>query len=250
VTVRAVTIDFWGTLTLESPIGDERYETRRLSGLAAVLREQGLTFSAAHLAQAYARSGEFLTKLWSAGVDVPVTDAVFEIVRALDPALPARITPETLAALVDAYTRPILLVPPTLDRGARPALTTLRDAGMRLAIVSNTMRTPGTTLRALLAKFDLLDCFDFLVFSDELRVRKPRPEIFRAALEALDADPATTVHVGDDPVLDVRGARMIGLKSIQVVGQTAARGSGADAADSCIARLDELPAAVARLNGA
>ena len=40
--IRTVTIDFWGTLILDSPAGDERYEERRLSGFAAVLREQGL----------------------------------------------------------------------------------------------------------------------------------------------------------------------------------------------------------------
>jgi hypothetical protein len=63
-------VDFWGTLVLDSPAGDERYEGRRLSGFAAILREQGLEFSVAQLARAYARSGEFIGKIWSTGRDV------------------------------------------------------------------------------------------------------------------------------------------------------------------------------------
>ncbi len=138
--IRTVTVDFWGTLILDSPAGDERYEGHRLSGFAAVLREQGLEFSAAQLTRAYARSGEFIGKIWSTGRDVPVIEPVKEILRALDDGLPQRASPETLTALMDAYVRPILLVPPTIDQGARAALDRLREAGMALAIVSNTMR--------------------------------------------------------------------------------------------------------------
>ena len=47
--VRTVTVDFWGTLILDSPAGDERYEGRRLSGFAAVFKKHDLQFSAAQL---------------------------------------------------------------------------------------------------------------------------------------------------------------------------------------------------------
>ena len=247
VKVRTVTVDFWGTLIMDSPAGDERYEGRRLSGFAPILREHGVEFSAIQLSRAYAQSGEFIRKVWSTGRDVPVLEPVKEILRALDDTLPQRASPETLAALVDAYVRPILLVPPTVDRGARAALERLRDAGIALAIVSNTMRTPGVTLRTLLAKFQILECFDHIVFSDEVGVRKPRPEIFQAALRAVGGEPATTVHVGDDPVLDVHGARAAGLKTIQIVGHGADAPPAAERPDRTITQLEELPAAIAAL---
>jgi hypothetical protein len=55
VKVRTVTVDFWGTLIVDPPTADERYEGRRLASVAAILREQGLEYSAAQLSRAYAR---------------------------------------------------------------------------------------------------------------------------------------------------------------------------------------------------
>ena len=242
--VRTVTVDFWGTLILDSPAGDERYEGRRLSGFATVFKKHDLQFSAAQLTRAYERSGEFIRKAWSAGRDVPVVEPVTEILRALDETLPKQATPELIAALIHAYVRPIVLVPPTVDSGARAALKHLRDAGIKLAVVSNTMRTPGSTLRTVLEQFQILACFDHLVFSDEIGIRKPRPEIFLAALSAVGGEPATTVHVGDDPVLDVQGGRAAGLKTIQVVGNGSGAAPTAERADRTISRFEELPAAI------
>jgi HAD superfamily hydrolase (TIGR01509 family) len=247
VKVRAVTVDFWGTLVVDPPTADERYEGRRLAAFAAILRDHGLEYSAAQLSRAYERSGEFIRRVWSSGSDVPVVRPVTEILATLDATLPRRASPELLAALLDAYARPILLVPPTVASGARGALAHLREGGIALAIVSNTMRTPGTTLRQLLAQFELLDCFDAFAFSDEVGVRKPRPEIFEAALRGVGAEPATTVHVGDDPALDVRGARRAGLRVIQLVANASRAARPGERPDATITRLDELPAAIAAL---
>jgi FMN phosphatase YigB (HAD superfamily) len=97
----------------------------------------------------------------------------------------------------------------------------------------------------VLSRLGLLECFAHTVFSDEVGIRKPDPAIFLSALQAVGGDPATAVHVGDDPVLDVHGARAAGLTTIQV---SALRGNaGRDGADRTIARLHELPAAIAAL---
>lgn len=167
------------------------------------------------------------------------------ILTAVDPELPARISAPTLAALVAAYARPALMVPPTVDDGARGALEALRARGLTLAVVSNTMRTPGTTLRRLLAHYGLLDSFACTVFSDEVGVRKPDPEIFFHALRAVGGEPETAVHVGDDRVLDVQGARSAGMRVIQVT----ARGlvSGPWGPDAVIPRLAALPVVVGDL---
>jgi FMN phosphatase YigB (HAD superfamily) len=108
------------------------------------------------------------------------------------------------------------------------------------------MRTPGTTLRKLLARYGLLDCFAHTTFSDEVGVRKPDAEIFLLTLRAVRGDPGTSVHVGDDSGLDVAGARAARMRVIQV---TSRAPSGAPAArpDAVIARLNALPDAVARL---
>lgn len=50
------------------------------------------------------------------------------------------------------------------------------------------------------------------VSAREIGAPKPDPAIFRAALERLGAAPHEVLHVGDDPALDVAGARAVGLR--------------------------------------
>jgi len=96
----------------------------------------------------------------------------------------------------------------------------------------------------LLERHGVLQCFTATVFSDELGVRKPAPEIFLHALRTLGVEPAAAVHVGDDPILDVQGARGAGMRAIQV---TPRLDECDPRPDDAIAGLAALPAAIARL---
>jgi HAD superfamily hydrolase (TIGR01509 family) len=243
-----VTIDFWGTLLFDGPGSDDRYRTPRLSEFEKILNGAGVRVSRAALDRGYVASARFLRGIWSENRDVPVIDHVRAILAAADRALPDGLSAATLEALVDAYARPILRVPPTVDDGAVAALRALRERGCTLALVSNTMRTPGTTLRKLLARYGLLDCFAHTTFSDEVGVRKPDAEIFLLTLRAVGGDPGTSVHVGDDSVLDVAGARAARMRVIQVTSR-ALSGPPAARPDAVIARLSALPDAVSRLEG-
>jgi putative hydrolase of the HAD superfamily len=211
-----------------------------------ILTGLGVKVTAVALDRAYEDSATFLSRLWSKNKDVPVAEHVRAILAAVDSGLPARVPPEAMAALVDAYADPALLVPPTVDEGARPALLRLRAEGLILALVSNTMRTPGATLRRVLDRFGLLDCFAHTTFSDEIGIRKPDPAIFALTLRAIQVDPSAAVHVGDDPVLDVAGARQAGLRTIQVT-TASLKALGAQRPDAVVPSLATLPEAVAGL---
>lgn len=243
---RTITIDFWGTLLLDGPSSDNRYKRRRMADFATILTATGVRAAPAALDRAYDDSGAYLARIWSRHRDVPVDDHVRAILAALDPDLPRRVGAEVLAMLVDAYSRPALLVPPAVDGGALAAFETLAARGYTLALVANTMRTPGTTLRKLLAQYRLLDCFRHTTFSDEVGVRKPDPEIFALTLRAVGGEAASAVHVGDDEVLDVQGARAAGMCSIQVT-SLALSALGAWRPDEVIPRLAALPEAIERL---
>jgi HAD superfamily hydrolase (TIGR01509 family) len=247
VTVRAITVDFWGTLLLDPPSSDNRYKARRLRDFENILGGAGLRVSGAALDRAYEASAVHLSRIWARHRDVPVTDHVRAILAGVDGKLPTRLPADVLAALVDAYARPALLVPPTIDPGALKALSALREEGYTLAIVSNTMRTPGTTLRKLLEQLGLLRCFAHTVFSDEVGVRKPDPAIFLGALRAIGAEAATAIHVGDDGLLDVGGARAAGMRVIQVT-TASLKSLGGRRPDAVIPSLTALPDAVARLD--
>jgi putative hydrolase of the HAD superfamily len=151
-----------------------------------------------------------------------------------------------MAMLTEAYARPALLVPPTVDESARAAFAALTGRGYTLALVSNIMRTPGVTLRRLLEHYGLLRYFRHTTFSDEVGVRKPDPEIFALTLRAVGAEPEGAVHVGDDEVLDVQGARAAGMRVIQVTSDPP-RPLGPWGPDGVIPRLGGLPDAIARL---
>jgi putative hydrolase of the HAD superfamily len=170
---------------------------------------------------------------------------VTSVLEGAEAGLSARVSATTLEALVEAYSRPALLALPPAAEGALAGLTGLVERGLTLAVVSNTMRSPGSTLRKVLAAHGLLDIFAHLTFSDEVGVRKPAKEIFLLTLERLGAAPSEAVHVGDDDVLDVAGARGAGLRAIQVrrVGQAA----GAHAPDVVIDSLAALPGAVEKV---
>ncbi len=247
MTVRAITIDFWGTLLFDSPASDNRYKTRRMKDFETILAGAGVRVSASALDRAYEASGSYLGRIWARHRDVGVEDHVRAIVGAIDGDLAARLPADLLAALVNAYARPILAVPPTVDDGASKALRTLCGLGYTLAVVSNTMRTPGATLRRLLEQYGLLACFAHTVFSDETGVRKPDPAIFLGALRALGADPARAIHVGDDAILDVEGARAAGMRVVQVTSASTSS-VGGRRPDAVVPTLAALPDAIARLD--
>jgi putative hydrolase of the HAD superfamily len=217
-----------------------------MADFETILGGFGVKVTAAALDRAYDDSAGYLGRLWAKNRDVAVDEHVRAILGAVDGKLPARVPPDVMTALVDAYARPILMVPPAVDDGARVALERLRGQGLTLAVVSNTMRTPGTTLRKLLERFGLLASFAHATFSDEVGVRKPDTEIFALTLRALRVEAAAAVHVGDDPILDVLGARRAGLRTIQVTGASL-ESLGAERPDAVIRSLAGLPEAIARL---
>lgn len=230
----------------DPPSSDNRYKKRRVADFGTILAAAGLPATAAALDRAYEASGSFLSRTWASHRDVPVGDHVRAILTAVDPGLPERVSAEIMTMLVEAYSRPALLVPPAVDEGALGALETLSGRGYTLAVVSNTMRTPGATLRKLLERYRLLGCFKHTTFSDEVGVRKPDPEIFALTLRAVGGEAAAAVHVGDDEILDVQGARAAGMRVIQVT-SLSLEALGARRPDGVIPRLGALPEAIARI---
>ena len=56
-----------------------------------------------------------------------------------------------------------------------------------------------------------------LVFSDEVGSRKPDPDIFLAALDALGVDATAAMYVGDRLDTDVQGAGNVGMTTAQAL---------------------------------
>jgi putative hydrolase of the HAD superfamily len=94
----------------------------------------------------------------------------------------------------------------------RPALEELAGRGVTLGVVSNF----EPWLEDILALQEVDHLFAAVAISGKLGVAKPDPAIFQWAVQATGADPAATVHVGDQPVNDVDAARAVGLTPVLI----------------------------------
>jgi FMN phosphatase YigB (HAD superfamily) len=79
----------------------------------------------------------------------------------------------------------------------------------RLAVVSNFDYTP--TALDILERAGVVDVFETIVVSDEIGWRKPRRDIFDAALGRLRVRADESLFVGDRADMDVRGAPQLGM---------------------------------------
>ena len=102
----------------------------------------------------------------------------------------------------------------TLYDDTVPTLEHLRDAGFKLAIVSNW----DTPLDPLTERLGIAHYFDVIIASHDARVRsaKPDPHIFNYTLAAVGVSAEEAVHVGDTYEADIIGAKGVGIRPILI----------------------------------
>jgi putative hydrolase of the HAD superfamily len=110
---------------------------------------------------------------------------------------------------------------------AVPALSALRERGLKLVAVSNW----DCSLPKVLERCGLDGLLDGTVTSAGAGARKPDPEIFVSALELAGCRPDEALHVGDTEEEDVEGARAAGIRPLLM----AREGGGGD-----ISSLEEI----------
>ena len=101
------------------------------------------------------------------------------------------------------------------DPDARPLMEALREAGMRVGVLSNTL-WPRWHHEAVFSRDGLAPFIDAAVYSSEIPVAKPHAEAFLAAVQAVGSVVSRTVFVGDRPWDDVHGAQEVGMRAILI----------------------------------
>ncbi len=127
------------------------------------------------------------------------------------------------------------------DPAAAPMLRTLRERGLKIGVLSNTL-WPADWHNDVFRRDGVLDLIDGAVYSSEIDWAKPHPEAFLAAMAAVGAtDPSRCVFVGDRPWDDIHGAKSVGMRTV-LVPHSEVPAFEETKPDAVIAGLSELPA--------
>ena len=116
---------------------------------------------------------------------------------------------------------------------AVPTLERLRADGFRLGLVSNFEEW----LERLLESLGVSGFFEIQVISGVEGYEKPDTRLFKLALDRMNAEPATSVYVGDHPYFDIEPAQSIGMFAVLID----RRDRFPEHQGPRITKLDELP---------
>lgn len=213
--LRALVFDLWGTL-IQPNLNEEPRSGTRARLTARTLLSLGYTHTEEEIAQALRTFNREHNELLLTGRDVAPAERLARVLELIDPQLVEQLSPDELCAVNEALTGAIRLSPPVPMVGSHEVLREADRRGLALGLISNTGISHGGVLREFLAETGLLPYLRIQIFSDELRLAKPAPEIFRSALDAIGVTPEEAAYVGDTPVTDTAGARAAGMWSIQI----------------------------------
>lgn len=208
VVLKALTFDFWNTLVREK--GSESIGRVAVARLSDILARHGQARPAQAIAAAAGECRDLvMAGQVQEGREMPPEEQVPWILRRLE----VEATPALTAEVYQAYITAALEEMPEAVPGVEAVLPELTRY-VRLAVICNTGRTPGSTARIILERLGLARFFSYLTFSNELGVAKPHPAIFQHTLAALGLEPGEVAHVGDDPRTDVKGAKGVGMRAV------------------------------------
>ena len=201
--IKGLTFDAAGTLIeLVEPIGES---------YSRVAEKFGITASPDAINSAFRSAWKKIPSAFS--LDCPITGlegtgtekewwsamvhAVFQESRAVG--LSSTNFPDFFEALYDHFERPGTW---RLLDGA-PEVVSFASSKFPCAILSNF----DDRLRRVLRGLDLLEPFDHVILSSEIRASKPDPVMFAEAATRLKTPAQNILHIGDDPRADWEGGR-------------------------------------------
>lgn len=117
-------------------------------------------------------------------------------------------TEEIIDTLAEAHGRVGLWT--VAIEGAVATVRALKEAGLRLGVVSNAEGRVAIDLDGA----GYAGLFETVVDSHLVGVEKPDPAIFRIAMERMNVASEGTVFLGDVPAVDITGARAAGLTAV------------------------------------
>lgn len=208
-----ISIDFWDTLVEAKTGGKARNNVRR-QALREVANNHGKMLSTKAVTKAKKYAYEQFNDIWLNQQWTPSTeDLVTYILDYLQ--LPASDKERSFLSM--QFKESLLQGPPRLAAAADKVIPELANR-YSLALISDTMYSPGETIQKYLQDIGMDPYFESYIFSDETGVSKPNPKAFKQALAQTDSEAAESWHIGDLIETDITGAKGIGMQAILFTG--------------------------------
>jgi beta-phosphoglucomutase len=184
---KAVLFDMDGVLVASGPA--------HLQSWKMLARRHGVELTAETFRQTFGRtSRDIIRMLWGEHVSDQQVRAIDEEKEAIYRELITGMVPLTI--------------------GVRETLHSLREAGLRLAVVSS---GPRANIDLVLSETRIGPFFEQIVSGEDIRAGKPDPECYLLAAERLGVRPAECAAVEDAPV-GIAAAQAAGMRTIAFVG--------------------------------
>jgi putative hydrolase of the HAD superfamily len=133
-----------------------------------------------------------------------------EIIRHLTRAVDVVASDEQIEAAARSHRRLFARILRSVPQENVAGLRRLRDAGLRIALLSN---CDGSEIESW-SESRLKGLFDVELFSCHCRMAKPDPAFYRECLRQLDVTPQECLFVGDGGHGELAGARAVGLGTV------------------------------------
>ncbi|NVI87515.1 HAD family hydrolase [Actinomadura sp. BRA 177] len=201
MTVRALAVDFGGTLAQPGPSPDGAMVAGALRNLKGTSVPEDFATAFDAVARQTRREDR------AHGTQSPFADQLMAAARAC-----AAVIPDPHGATEAVFTA----VP---DAGILPeAAATLRrlhSDGLVCVLACDTQR-PEAVRRRTLRAAGIEDCFEALVLSSTIGVRKPHPYFYNAVLEKARCPAEEVMFVGDMPEKDAIGPHRRGMRAVLI----------------------------------
>lgn len=204
-----ISIDFWNTL-VQSEIGGKVRRKARIKALQEVAENHSAEISAETFDEAKRVASKYFDRIWLNHQRTPTPDELAENI--LDYlSIPA--SDEERQYLVTKFEESFWEGPPTLSDGVERIIPKLAER-FPLALISDTMYSPGRIIREYLDQKNLKQYFQSFIFSDETGFSKPDPKAYRGALTSTESEAHHSWHIGDLMQTDITGAKGVGMNAI------------------------------------
>jgi len=202
--------DFWNTIVFSNPI----FKQKRAEYLISMLSQD---FSLKEINQAFEKVGQEYNRLMEAGSKIVAPEKLYlQLLKELK--YSQTIDLNSLLKGVEAI---FLKYPPSIDQEFLDYFDSISKEDIKFSITSNTAFISGSIIRKFLKNINLLDKFNFCLFSDEVGYGKPNKKIYECLYSKSkechsSISKIEIIHIGDNYEADYMGAVNFGIKAFHI----------------------------------